>query len=263
MPSSPLNIAIILAGGIGCRAAQNPALPPEQDQPKQLWPLGGLPVWQHSWLSYATHPAIQIVCLVWPENYVSQIRQALTQYTQTQHPDADTLATSYVIAGGRERSDSSSKALEFSQQWQERDPQRRIQVLIHDAARPLVSRRIIDETLRQLKLANAAVCAIPAQDSLFVKEDSEGCKVGQVLDRSTVMQSQTPQSFELQTLRRAFAIHQEHREIAVTDDICLIKSYLPSQDIRVVEGDIYNMKLTQAADLKTLTSYYQMITTQQ
>ena len=243
----PLNIAIILAGGSGRRAASNLA---QKQAPKQFWPLAGLPLWQHSWLRYATHSAIDKVCMVWPKTYLEPIRAAIAA-----HPEPTT--STYVIAGGQERSDSSYRAVEFCQQWQ--TPLRRVQVLIHDAARPLVSARIIDDTLSQLQSANAVVCAVPTQDSLFVKDPSN--KVEKILDRSGIMHSQTPQSFELQTLRQAFALHQQRQEIRVTDDISLVKHYLPSLSIHIVLGESYNAKLTEAVDLYRLISYYKMIKT--
>ncbi|MEM9423457.1 MAG: 2-C-methyl-D-erythritol 4-phosphate cytidylyltransferase [Spirochaetota bacterium] len=265
------NIAIILAGGSGSRAAAQattffattfattfaahnnktprPATPPSVSsvsRPKQFWPLGGRPLWQHSWLRYASHPGIDKVCLVWPEAYVKEIRAAVSTFPEP------VSAGTYVIAGGAERSDSSYRALEFCQQWQV--PRLRIQVFIHDAARPLFSRRMITESLAQLQVGNAVVCAIPTQDSLLTK-DTAG-KVGRVLDRSCVMRSQTPQSFELQTLRRAFALHRQQAEIRVTDDISLVKHYLPDSVIHIVRGENYNVKLTDIMDWHTLTAFY-------
>ena len=257
----PLNIAIILAGGTGRRAAQASQVPPtsqESDRapeagqlPKQFWPLDGKPLWEHSWLSYARHPAIHKVCLVLPDEYVETIHAHIHR-----HPAAAQMAPSYVLAGGRERSDSSCQALEFCQQWQDESPRRRIQVLIHDAARPLVNKRMIDDTLQQLCTCNAVVCAIPVQDSLFVRQQNH---VARVLDRSQIMQSQTPQSFELQTLRLAFAQHRKRRvqqKYPITDDISMILNYQPSEDIKIVPGEIFNLKLTVAADLEIIKQYY-------
>ena len=131
----------------------------------------------------------------------------------------------------------------------------RIQVLIHDAARPLVSHRLIDETLEKLTRNDAVVCAIPVQDSLFRKNDG---RIAEILERSSIMQSQTPQSFELQTILNAFQLHHTDKKIIVTDDISLIKCYLPTTEIAIVTGESYNIKLTKAHDLKIL-EYYQQI----
>ncbi len=241
----PLNIAIILAGGIGHRAVGS-AKEKHLQKPKQFWPLAGLPVWQHSWLRYAMNPAIDKVCLVWPENYIAEIQNIVANYSQT-------VAPSYIIAGGLERSDSSYQAVEFCQQWQL--PQQRVLVLIHDAARPLISSRLIEDSLAQLEFANAVVCATPVQDSLFVKNPEN--RVEKVLKRSQIMHSQTPQSFELQTLRKAFAKHRQRQEIIPTDDISLVKHYLPAEKIAIVAGDKYNIKLTEAEDLDILDWCYE------
>ena len=252
-------VAVILAGGSGCRAAaqcSEQRVSSDLGQtdysarlPKQFWLLGGRPVWQHSWLRYAQHPAIDRVCVVWPPAFLEMGRQQLRQYAKN---CAQNLAPTYSLAGGRDRCDSSFRALKFCRRWQ--TEQRRVQVLLHDAARPLVSKRIIDETLEKLNFCDAVVCALPATDSVFVAKDQ---KVSEILKRDSVMQSQTPQGFALETIYRAFCLY-DRKKLPATDDIAIVRQYLPSTNIHVVQGEAANRKLTEAADLDILACYYRL-----
>ena len=248
----PFTVAVILAGGSGCRAAQ----PNESGQlpalPKQFWLLGGRPVWQHSWLRYAQHPLIDKVCVVWPAAFLEEGKRQLHQCATAEH-----LAPTVSLAGGKDRCDSSFVALKLCHQWQQEQQERKFQVLLHDAARPLVSRRIIDEALAGLNIADAVVCALPARDSIFIAKNQ---KVSQILKRDFIMQSQTPQGFTLETIYRAFCLYQNdpgRENLLATDDIALVKRYLPSTDIHIVRGEASNMKLTEATDLHLLSCYAQ------
>ena len=260
-----LNIAVILAGGQGYRASRNSSnfsnssnsyqnksenLNTVKQLPKQFWPLNHIPLWQHSWQRYAAHPQIDKICLVWPQAYLTQIRKEIATL-----PSPTGGCKTYVIAGGPERSDSSFLAVDFCRQWQ-RAPLR-IQILIHDAARPLFSKQLIDQTLNQLQYNNAVVCALPVHDSLFYKT---GSTVQAIADRFSIMRSQTPQGFELQTIQRALAMHQQKQEITASDDISVVKHYLPEVEISIVAGEPSNMKLTEAADLEILETYYSIQT---
>ena len=250
-------VAVILAGGSGCRAAaqcseqrvSSDLGQTDYSVPKQFWLLGGRPVWQHSWLRYAQHPAIDRVCVVWPSEFLEMGKQQLRRYATDQN-----LAPTYSLVGGKDRSDSSLRALKLCRRWQTEHPEHRVQVLLHDAARPLVSKRIIDETLEKLNFCDAVVCALPATDSVFVAKDQ---KVSEILKRDSVMQSQTPQGFALETIYRAFCLY-DRKKLPATDDIAVVRQCLPSTNIHVVQGEAANRKLTEAADLDILACYYRL-----
>ena len=249
----PFTIAVILAGGSGCRASQPNISGRPPKLPKQFWLLGGRPIWQHSWLQYAQHPLIDRVCVVWPAAFLEEGKQQLLKYC------TGNLAPTISLAGGENRSDSSFMALKLCRQWQQERPEPRVQVLFHDAARPLVSERIIDETLAGLNVTDAVVCALPAKDSIFMAKDQKVC---QILKRDFLMQSQTPQGFALETIYRAFCLYQndpDRENLLATDDIAVVKQYLPSTDIHIIRGEASNMKLTEAADLDLLGCYYRAI----
>lgn len=114
-------------------------------------------------------------------------------------------------------------------------------VLVHDGARPLVTREVIGRVLDRVR-EGPVVPVVPIPDT--VKEvDAEG-RIVATLDRSRLRRAQTPQGFPREALARA------HREAsgAATDDAGLCESL--GMEVRTVAGDPDNIKITTPADLE-------------
>ena len=121
-------------------------------------------------------------------------------------------------------------------------------VAIHDAARPFVSKAIIDATLDSARAWGSGVISTPVVDT--VKQvDADGRVIS--LDRSALRAVQTPQSFDY---RRILQAHLRAREecLAVTDDAMLFEHYYG--DVRLVTTDdaVENIKLTMKKDFEAL-----------
>ena len=117
-------------------------------------------------------------------------------------------------------------------------------VAIQDGARPLITDEVIDRTVRAAHSYGAAAPAIPVKDTIKV------VKGGLVLatpDRATLQAVQTPQVFDLQMLRGALKKADENGD-AVTDDCSAVE--LLGMNVKIVEGDERNIKVTTPMDLK-------------
>jgi 2-C-methyl-D-erythritol 4-phosphate cytidylyltransferase len=150
-------------------------------------------------------------------------------------PDADPPR----IAGGASRSESVRNALEAA-------PDASI-VVIHDAARPLVSEELVRACIASVEAgADGAVAAAPVTDT--IKEaDSDG-NVIRTLDRSTLWSIQTPQAFRADVLRRAL-----QGDVAnATDDASLVEAL--GGEVRIVEAPARNFKITWPEDLERAES---------
>jgi 2-C-methyl-D-erythritol 4-phosphate cytidylyltransferase/2-C-methyl-D-erythritol 2,4-cyclodiphosphate synthase len=113
-------------------------------------------------------------------------------------------------------------------------------VLIHDAARPLVSRAVIDGVIAALKAgAEAAVPLLPVADTLRKREDGKWTTVA----RDGLMRAQTPQGFRFDKI---LAAHRAHKTLALTDDMALAE--LAGLDIVTVPGEETNLKITTPED---------------
>ena len=144
-----------------------------------------------------------------------------------------------VLAGGEERQQTIMNLLSAA-------PAERDLVLIHDGARPLVSPKIIHDTLEAAVKWGAAIAATPMIDT--VKESVDGGETAaRTVNRSTLYRAQTPQVFHKDLIttahRRALKEGWE-----VTDDASLIEQM--GHDVRLVEGDERNFKVTTLDDLE-------------
>jgi len=138
-----------------------------------------------------------------------------------------------VSPGGRRRQDSVREGLKAlgGCDW----------VVVHDGARPLVTPQLIEAGLAAAQETGAAVCALPAQDTVK-RVDEQGCVV-RTLDRRRLWLIQTPQVFRYDILLDA---HERSRQPA-TDDAALVERL--GQEVRVYPGSPRNLKVTTPDDL--------------
>ena len=139
-----------------------------------------------------------------------------------------------VVSGGETRMASvrcGLKALPPSTKW----------VLVHDAARPLVTPELIRSTVRAAKKAGAAIAAVPVVPT--IKQVAGGWVV-RTLDRKQLWAVQTPQVFERRLLERA---HARSNGLEATDDAALVEAM--GRRVRIVPGSERNLKVTTPEDL--------------
>jgi 2-C-methyl-D-erythritol 4-phosphate cytidylyltransferase len=113
-------------------------------------------------------------------------------------------------------------------------------VLVHDGARPFISRDVIDRVLD----AAPAIAAVPVTDT--IKQVDEGGTITGTPDRARLWQAQTPQGFPRAALVRAYERAREDG-VAATDDAALYERYVGP--VRVVMGSYRNLKVTRPEDL--------------
>jgi 2-C-methyl-D-erythritol 4-phosphate cytidylyltransferase len=117
-------------------------------------------------------------------------------------------------------------------------------VLVHDAARPLVTPELIAACLAALGDADAAIAATPVTDTI---KECEGGRGGRMLDRSRLWAVQTPQVFRREVLERALA-QDDAMVAAATDDAALVEAL--GGTVRIVPAPPENLKVTTALDLR-------------
>jgi 2-C-methyl-D-erythritol 4-phosphate cytidylyltransferase len=200
-------VGIVPAGGGGERLGA--------DRPKAFVVCAGRPLIEWS-LSVLREVCDRVVVAV-PETHV-------------QPPD--------FVQGGESRSESVRNALAAA-------PEATVAV-VHDAARPLVTRELVRRCLDALELGvDGAIAAAPMTDT--VKEAGPDGRVLRTLDRSALWSIQTPQVFRADVLRRALD-RDAAALAAATDDAALVEEM--GGMVRVVEAPPENIKVTRAADLR-------------
>ena len=222
-------VGVILAAGSGSRTGLS--------TPKQFLLLGGKTVLEHSVQTFNDHPGIDQVVIVTSPEFISKVQGIVKDNNWTK--------VTAVLAGGKERFDSSLSAVRhFSG-----NPD--LVMLFHDAARPLVSARIISDTLKAMETFNAVDVAIPAVDTI-VQCDAAGTVMESVQNRNLLWRMQTPQGFRQKTISKAYEVALRDPAFTATDDCGTVLRYLPDEKVGIVRGDERNIKLTYADDLNLL-----------
>ncbi|MFA5481677.1 MAG: 2-C-methyl-D-erythritol 4-phosphate cytidylyltransferase [Bacilli bacterium] len=223
-----MNIALILAAGSSHRF--------NAEMPKQFYEINGRPLIWYAIDSFQKVKAIDLIVLVAKQDhadYLSKIVQD-NNFSKVQH----------IILGGQTRQESSFNGVKFLKNIAKDDDI----VLIHDAARPLVSERIIVDCIEAAIKYNAATTALPADDTTAISFDGE--VIGFMPERKNVYRIQTPQAFKLGMIY--IAHHLLKNEVDSTDDAGLIfKTFMP---VHLVKGDKRLMKVTSLEDVYYLQS---------
>jgi 2-C-methyl-D-erythritol 4-phosphate cytidylyltransferase len=216
-------VAVVLGGGVGTRFGA--------DRPKQLLSLAGRTLIEHCVAAFAQAPAIDDIVLVMPPAY---------------HEEANRLVgdqVSAIIAGGATRSDSVRGALAHISAAA---PAATTGVLLHDAARPLVTQQIIADCAAALQQHDAIGTAVPTSDTILVVADRV---IADVPPRENLYRAQTPQCFRLEVITRAHALAAADPDFTPTDDCGVVLRYLPDVPVRIVHGSERNIKVTYPSDL--------------
>lgn len=149
-----------------------------------------------------------------------------------------------VITGGKERYDSVNEGLKAAENCS--------YVLIHDGARPCITKELINDTIEQVKEKQACVVGVPVKDTIKVVNE-EG-KIVDTPDRSQLMITQTPQAFEYSLICDAYAKLYIQKEICVTDDAMVVETML-KKDVFMIPGIYENIKVTTPEDLKIVGQF--------
>ena len=219
-------VAVVLGGGSGERFGTG--------VPKQLLPLAGRPVIEHSVAAFERAPGVDAILVVMAAPYTRQVAGQLAAggYGKLQG----------VIAGGASRAESTWRAItELGDQD--------CDVLFHDAARPLVDGQIIAACVAALAGHRAIGVAVPSSDTII--EVSDGV-IAAMPRRDTLARCQTPQGFRLSVIATAYRLadaDSTFAEIPATDDCGIVLRYLPDVAIHVVTGSDRNLKITYPGDL--------------
>jgi 2-C-methyl-D-erythritol 4-phosphate cytidylyltransferase len=171
---------------------------------------------------------IHAIILVVPQSHVKRIRKFLK--------DLGFKKVTYVVAGGKRRQDSVARGLALIQD-------KRGIVIIHDAVRPLVSRTLISRGIRLCKKHKSAIPALRVRDTVKrVKQQ----RVAHTIPRHDLYLVQTPQFYDLLTIRKVF-LEVDFR-IEYTDEAAMLEAL--GMPVYVFRGDQQNIKVTDKTDLR-------------
>ncbi len=210
--------ALIVAAGRGTRAGDG--------VPKQWRQLAGMSVAERALRVFDAHVKVDNLTLVLNSNDTSGA-------DWPKSPQAD------LVTGGATRTASVRAGLEALDG-------RFDHVLIHDAARPLVSPALIDRVLDALATHSCAAPGLPITDTLW--QGVDGMVIG-TYPRDGLIRAQTPQGFRLADILAAYRAHSGE----ATDDVGI--ALAAGLDVAIVQGDERNLKITTAEDFDRAALY--------
>lgn len=148
-----------------------------------------------------------------------------------------------IIAGGAERYDSVEQGLNLISDGI---------VLIHDGARPFLTRTMIQDSILTAKEYGACTVGMPVKDTIKVV-DADGYGID-TPDRKLLWQIQTPQTFQAALIQKAYRCMRQDATDNITDDTMLVERYCDTP-VKVIEGDYRNIKITTPEDMVVAESF--------
>lgn len=214
-------VAIIVAGGTGARMGT--------DVPKQFLELAGRPIIAHTIEKFDNSSIVNEIVIVCHQDHLERLTDIMDTLSITK--------PSKAVPGGSTRQESSFIGLKNC-------PEDTEYVLIHDAVRPFVTERIIEEAVIAAKKTGAAIPAIGIKDT--VVEEKDNIAMG-IADRSGLKKVQTPQAFHYDLITKVHEKALENNIKDATDDCGLVISF--GGKVKITEGEESNLKITTKKDM--------------
>jgi 2-C-methyl-D-erythritol 4-phosphate cytidylyltransferase len=238
-------IAIIAASGIGKRMQL------KKGESKQLLEIGGFPVIYHTLKAFQMASSVGAIYIATqPENRgILEDMAAASGFSKLKA----------IIEGGKERQDSIYNCIRAIELEKRLSGTLSKTILVHDGARPFIRPEEIDEITRLSMLHGACVPANRPKDTIkYVGENPEF--FGETLDRSKLLQVQTPQGF------RSGLLIQAHQQAELegwyaTDDAALVERFFPEQPVKIFETGYHNIKITTPEDIPVAEAIFRQIST--
>ncbi|GAA0109801.1 MULTISPECIES: 2-C-methyl-D-erythritol 4-phosphate cytidylyltransferase [Clostridium] len=221
-----MNIALIIAGGVGQRT--------NQDIPKQFINVNDKPVIIYTLEAFQKHEeidAIEVVCL---DGWHDILSAYAKQFNITK-------LKKIVSGGDNGQSSIRNGVYSISEKYSQDD-----MILVHDAIRPMVSEEIISDCIKTCKEYGSAITSIPCAEAMLYSTDK--LKSDKIISRDELLRTQTPQAFTIGKLKSA---HEEALKKGITNSVasCTLMIEL-GERVYFSKGSEKNIKLTTAEDFE-------------
>jgi len=213
--------AIIPAAGHGLRFGGS--------MPKQFKNIGGRPLLLHTVQPFVVSSKITEIIIAVPSDWIGEISELIAGIDNDQKIK--------LVAGGERRQDSVNNGLQAVAADTDI-------VVIHDAGRPFVTEKMIDDCISACEHHAGAIIAMPARDTVKSVATGEHHIEG-TIPRSTIWLAQTPQAFQKDILTTAL-LAADSENISGTDEAALVERL--GHQVAVVEGSPKNIKITTPED---------------
>ena len=214
-------IAIIPAGGSGSRF--------NSPIPKQYVKVLGNEIISYTLKTFQNSSFVDEIIIAAEMSYFETLNQIKKKYGFDK--------ISRIVQGGKERQDSVYNSL-ISGSFSEDDL-----MIVHDAARPLLTDQLLEKAIAAAEEHDSIAVAIRARDTLLKGKDH----ITEYINRDEIYYAQTPQIFRYEILKKAFEFVKISNFVGTDESMIVIKAGF---EVRVVEGDFKNFKITTESDLE-------------
>jgi len=222
----------ILAAGVGERMHR-------QDMPKQFLPLGEKPILVHTLEQFIVNQRVEKILIIAPDEWKLYAEDMLSQY--------DFMGKEYVvISGGVNKTESIGASVDYiDEMWQIKEND----ILIaHDAIRPFITQRLIDEHIETVKKYGAVNTAMVTNDAILVSKN--GILLDEIPNHQHLYAEQTPQSYSLAKLKELLKKIRDSG-VPLHNESELPRLWLKEKyEMRLVRGEYFNMKIINPYDLE-------------
>ncbi|EJE2785018.1 IspD/TarI family cytidylyltransferase [Listeria monocytogenes] len=228
--------AQILAGGKGTRMGN-------VSMPKQFLPLNGKPIIVHTVEKFILNTRFDKILISSPKEWMNHAEDNIKKYISD-----DRIV---VIEGGEDRNETIMNGIRFVEKTYGLTDDDII--VTHDAVRPFLTHRIIEENIDATLETGAVDTVIEALDTIVESSNHE--VITDIPVRDHMYQGQTPQSFNMKKVFNHYQNLTPEKKQILTDacKICL----LAGDDVKLVKGEIFNIKITTPYDLKVANAIIQ------
>lgn len=220
---------VIVAGGVGTRMGAA--------MPKQFLNLKDRPILMHTLQAFLKSEDLEQIYIGIHPEWIMYMEELIERYVEK-----EARPRVHLVPGGTERNDTIMNVIgQIEADYGVDEPH---YIITQDGVRPFVSQRLIQDHIHAVKQYDAVDTAIPAVDTIIVSMD--GKRVEDIPERKYLYQSQTPQSFRMDLLKRLYMDLTAEEKKVLTDacKICTAR-HVP---VHIVAGDVSNMKITTTAD---------------
>ncbi|MBP1890157.1 2-C-methyl-D-erythritol 4-phosphate cytidylyltransferase [Clostridium moniliforme] len=224
--------AEILAGGKGTRMGNT-------EMPKQFLKIGDKPIIIHTVETFLLNVRFNKIIITTPKQWIQHTNDLMNKYI----PES-LRGKIAVCAGGSDRNESIMSGIRYIEEEfgiNEEDI-----IVTHDAVRPFLTHRIINDNIDAALEIGACDTVVPAFDTIV--ESVNGKVISDIPRRDFMYQGQTPQSFNIKQLIKLYNSLSDDEKKILTDaaKIFVVKG----KEVKLVQGEVFNMKITTPYDLK-------------
>lgn len=223
----------ILAGGTGSRMGLT-------NMPKQFLELGDKPIIIHTLQKFLLNLKFDVIYLGIHENWTGYMEDLIEKYIA----DEENKKRIKIISGGTDRNSTIMNIVEDIEENYTLNSEDII--VTHDAVRPFITSRILEENIEMSLKYGACDTVISAIDTIVVSENNKIIK--EIPNRQYMYQGQTPQSFKVLELKKLYN-ELSKEEKGILTDACKI-FVIKGKEVHLVRGEISNLKITTQEDYK-------------